>query len=260
MAGATVAPFGERFADGYVQKVDTGIYQVSPSMTVDASTSYLPEHTWFIENYYHGMTVKDEFTNSLMRKLLLTDESFDIHSLSEYPQFHATTNPAHTVWAAFNSSQEGYVSSEDTALVIRNLSKERSMVITALSAEGADIAFDFAPFTLKAGQTKEIPIKGDIPAVSLKNFEVNISYFAQSITPIGGRTFDFTIMNGEPVAYDESNPYTEADLSLRWDIVVDKDVKGLAVRTLIEGLVKFIYSAVTTIIGYIAELAGFLSK
>ena len=81
--GATVAPFGERFSDGYVQKVDTGVYMVSPSMTVDASTSYLPEHTWFIENYYHGMTTKDEFSDTLMRKLLLTDESYDIYCHAE---------------------------------------------------------------------------------------------------------------------------------------------------------------------------------
>ncbi len=258
--GATVAPFGERFSDGYVQKVDTGIYQVSPSMTVDASTSYLPEHTWFIENYYHGMTVKDDFSKTLMTKLLLTDESFDIHSLPEYPQFHATTNPAHAVWAAFNSSQEGYVSSEDTALVIKNLSKERKMVVTALSAEGADITFDFAPFTLEAGETREIPLKSEIPAVSLKNFEVNISYFSESLTPIGGRTFDFTILNGEPIAFDESKPYTEADHSLRMDIVVDSDVKFEIVMNYIGRLVELIFTVVSTVIGYIAEFTGALNK
>ncbi len=258
--GATIAPFGERFSDGYVQKEDTGFYQVSPSMTVDASTSYLPEHTWFIENYYHGMTVKDEFTNTLMRKLLLTDESFDVHSLPEYPQFHATTNPSHTVWAAFNNSQEGYVSSEDTALVIINLSKERKIVITALSVVGADIAFSFSPFTLEPGAMREITLKGDVPAVSHKNFEVNISYFAESLTPIGGRTFDFTILNGEKVAYDDSEPYTKADASSRFDIVIDKDVKTQVILNYVGRLVEFIFNAVSTVLGYLTEISGSLSK
>ncbi len=256
--GATVAPFGERFADGYTQKKNTGFYQVSPSMTLDASTSYLPEHTWFVENYYHGMTATDEFTHSLMEKLLLTDEAYNVNSMAEYPQFHATTNPSHSVWAAFDSSKEGYVSSEDTALIVRNLSKERKMIVTAVDVEGADIELDFKPFTLEAGESKEIAVKSEIPAVSLKNFEVNVSYFFESFTPIGGRTFDFTLMNGEAVSYDENNPYVKADESFRIDIVVDKDVKNLLTKDFVENLLAFIYNIVTKLIGYVMEILSFL--
>ncbi|MBE6774894.1 MAG: hypothetical protein E7543_01740 [Ruminococcaceae bacterium] len=249
--GATVAPLGQRFADGYTQKADTGFYQVSPSMTLDASTSYLPEHTWFVENYYHGMTVKDEFTHSLMEKLLLNDEAYDVNSMAEYPQFHATTNPAHSVWAAFDSSKEGYVSAEDTALVIKNISNERKMIVTAVSVEGADISLDFEPFTLGAGESKEIAIVGEIPEVSLKNFEINISYFFESFTPIGGRTFDFTVMNGEAVAYDESTPYVNADAAFRFDIVFDEDVKDLISKNFVENLLSFIYNTVVKIMSFI---------
>ena len=105
--GATCAPFGERFADGYTQKVDTGFYQVSPTMTVDASTCYLPEHTWLIQDYHHGMTYKDEYTKSLMYTLLLNEESYDVHSFEQYPQFHATTNVSHSIFASFNNCTEG---------------------------------------------------------------------------------------------------------------------------------------------------------
>lgn len=249
--GATVAPLGQRFADGYTQKVDTGLYQVSPSMTLDASTSYLPEHTWFVENYYHGMTAKDDFTYSLMEKLLLTDEAFDVTSMAEYPQFHATTNPAHSVWAAFNRSQEGYLSSQDTALVIRNLSAERKMIVTAVTVEGAEINLDFEPFTLEAGESREIPVVGNIPAVSLKNFEINVSYFFESFTPIGGRAFDFTLMNGEAVAYDESTPYVAADADFGSDIVFDEGVKNLLTKNFVENLLSFIYDIVVKLIGLI---------
>ncbi len=252
--GVTVAPYGERFSDGYTQLKDTGFYQVSPSMTVDASTAYLPEHTWLVENYFHGMTSTDEFTYSLMEKLLLTDEAFDVNSMPEYPQFHATTNPSHSVWVAFNSSKEGYVSSADDALIIRNLSAERKLTVTAVTVEGADIELDFKPFTLKAGESREIPVKGEIPAVSLKNFEVNVSWLMESLTPIGGRTFDFTLMNGEAVLYDAENPFTKADESFRVDIVVDKDVKNILTKDFVENLLSFIYSMVTKLIGFIMEM------
>lgn len=251
--GATVAPLGKRFSDGYTQKVDTGFYQVSPSMTLDASTSYLPEHTWFVENYYHGMTAKDEFTYSLMEKLLLTDEALDVNSMAEYPQFHATTNPSHSVWAAFNKSKEGYASGEDTALIVKNLSAEKKLIVTSVYAEGADIKLDFAPFTLQPGESREIPLKNEIPEGSLKNFEVNVSYFMDSATPIGGRTLEFTLMNGEAPAYDEENPYTEADESLRMDIVIDSDVKGMIIKDIVLKILNLVYEIAVKLFGVVLD-------
>ncbi|MBR5438476.1 MAG: hypothetical protein IKV21_06115 [Clostridia bacterium] len=257
--GALIAPLGQRFADGYTQKKDTGFYQVSPSMTVDASTSYLPEHTWFIENYYHGMTATDTFTYSLSEKLLLTDEIFDVHSFKEYPQFHATTNPSHAVWAAFNNSEEGYVSSEDTALVVKNISKDKKMLVTSVRISDADIKLDFTPFELKAGETKEIKIKGEIPAVSLKNFEIKISYIVDTLTPVGDRVFDFTVMNGEAVAYDENKPYTEADTSLRIgveDVINNKDVKDDLLKNTIEEFIATLYAMIIKIVEVLGALTG----
>ena len=119
--GATPAPFGMRYNDGYTQKVDTGFYQLSPSMTIDASTAYLPAQTFFVENLYHGMTYKDEYTKNLLFTLLLTDEIEDVRSDPAFPQFHATTNKSHSVFAAFDRSTEGFCDSGDTALIVTNL-------------------------------------------------------------------------------------------------------------------------------------------
>ena len=210
--GATAAPLGKRFSDGYTQKVDTGIYQVSPSMTVDASTSYLPYHTWFVENYYHGMTCKDEYTFSLLKKLLLTDGTrFDVRTLAEFPQFHATTNPSHGVFAQFNNSKEGFLSKEDTALTVKNLSDNHSVIITKVVAKGVEIDFSAKPLVLNAGESKEIPFEAKLPEESLKNFEVTVSYLTDTVSVIGERTFDFTLMNGKNVNFDSANPYTDAD-------------------------------------------------
>ncbi len=252
--GATVAPLGQRFADGYTQKVDTGFYQVSPSMTVDASTAYLPEHTWFIENYYHGMTAKDNFTFSLMQKLLLTDESFSVHSFSEYPQFHATTNSSHGVFAAFDSSKEGFVSSEDKALVVTNISAGNTILVSAINVAGLDIEFNFIPFVLKAGESKAISFKGEIPEVSLVNFDVTVTYALPTVTPIGERSFDFTVMNGDAAEYDSENPFTQADYPPVFDGVLDEDVNEILSAVGVKGIVATVYNIVYKFIYYITSL------
>ena len=210
--GATAAPYGKRFSDGYTQKVDTGFYQVSPSMTVDASTGYLPERTWYIENFHHGMTYKDDFTFSLACKLLLTDgEGYTVNSLAEYPQFHATTNSAHVIFAEFDNSKEGFVSSQDKELIIKNISYDSVITVSSVSVYGADFGFFFMPFILKPGESKAIKIQGDIPQVSLKNIEVSLSYLSNKVTPVCERTLDFTVMNGAAAEYDEAQPLTDAD-------------------------------------------------
>lgn len=252
--GAVAAPYGERFADGYTQKVDTGFYQVSPSMTVDASTCYLPEHTWLIENYYHGMTAKDEFTYSLMQKLLLTDESFNVHSMEEYPQFHATTNAAHTVFASFNNSTEGYVSSEDTALTIKNISAENCIFVSSLTVYGADFDFKFVPFILKPGESKDVEIKGEIPAVSRKNFEINIGYVISTVTPLGLRTFDFTVMNGEDAVYDENSPYVKADISPKVDELLSDEANEKLEFYGLKAYVATFYDVIYKLYAYIVNL------
>jgi hypothetical protein len=225
--GATVAPFGQRFADGYTQKVDTGFYQVSPSMTIDASTSYLPERTWFIEKGYHGMAISDEYTISLLYKLLLNGgEAYDVHNLEAqgYTQFHTTTNPAHILFAEFDKSKEGYLSSADTELVVTNISYDSIVTISAVNVKGADFGFEFFPFILKPGQSKTLKIDGSVPAVSLKNIEVDITYLSNKVTPVNQRTFDFTIINGEKVNYDSNNPLCDADYPDAIDSAMDTTI------------------------------------
>lgn len=259
--GAYCAPYGKRFADGYVQKVDTGFYQVSPSMTVDASTSYLPEHTWFIENYYHGMTYKDEFTFSLLEKLLMYDGvRYDVNSMPEYPQFHATTNPAHTVFAAFDKSKEGYISSEDTKLVIKNLSKSHNLTVLTASANGIDIDFTFNSFVLLPGESKAVSFKGEIPEVSLMNCEIIVSYLIDTVTPIGERVFDFTVMNGEAVEYDEENPFTDADFPQRIESVLDEEILGILDQYGVKGIVSTVYNIVYKLIDFIVNLVDFFKN
>ena len=258
--GATCAPFGERFNDGYTQKVDTGFYQVSPSMTVDASTCYIPEHTWLVQDYHHGMTYKDEYTRNLMYTLALNDKSYDVHSMKEYPQFHATTNPAHAVYASFNKSADGFVSKEDTSLIIKNICNEGNVLVSTITLSGIDsINFDVIPFVLKPGESKEVKFSGALDEVSLKNFEIDITYFIDNITPLGERTFDFTIMNGEPVEFDSENPTVASRYDDKMGEFIDKDTTDILDKFGVDGIVSVvfnivykIYEIITRIINYFA--------
>ena len=213
--GATVAPLGKRFADGYTQKVDTGFYQVSPSMTLDASTAYLPERTWFIEKGYHGMALGDEYIKSMLPKLILSSKAYDVHSFESqgYTQFHTTTNPAHIIFAEFNKSKEGYLSSCDEELIITNISKDSIVTVSAVGVRSGDFDFDFDffPFILKPGQSKNVKINGNVPAVSVKNIEIDVTYLTNKVTPVGQRTFDFTVMNGEKVEFNNETPVVDAE-------------------------------------------------
>lgn len=256
-AGATVAPLGQRFADGYVQKVDTGFYQVSPSMTVDASTSYLPEHTWFVENFYHGMIYKDIYTAELLKTLLLTEKIKDVHSSKEYPQFHATTNKSHSVHAMFNNSTEGYVDSKDNSVVIKNLSEKHKMKLMSVSARGIDLRFNDSIFTklLEPGESIEVSFKGEIPAVSRSNFDLVVDYvLIGSPTPVGERLFNFTIMNGEAPEFDSENPYVAADRVSDFNKLLDKDTDNILTKTGIKSLFEILYNIFWPFAKVIAEL------
>lgn len=254
--GATTAPLGKRFADGYVQKVDTGFYQVSPSMTVDASTGYLPLRTWYVENLFHGMTYKDPYTAELMTKLLLTDEIKDVNSCEEYPQFHASTNSTNAVFAAFNKSKEGFLSSKDTTLVVTNISQKYDLKLLGVSAQGADLMFSgLTTKVLAPGESVEIKLIGSVPNVSLKNIDVIVDYYlVDSVTPVGERVFNFTVMNGDPVKYNPNRPLVDASEKNGATDFVDDETQGILNTVGVMPMLKIIYNIVMPIVELIKKM------
>lgn len=258
--GAVCAPLGERFADGYTQAVDTGFNQLSPTMTVDASTGYLPEHTWYVHDYHHGMTYKDEYTRDLLYTLLLNDESYDVHSFERFPQFHATTNPAHAIHAQFDSSTEGYASAEDNALIITNICQESSVIISAINVRGTDdISFRFAPITLKPGESKSVKFEGEFSSVGLSNFEISVSYVIGNLTPIGQRTFDFVLMNGEAAEFDSENPYVSESYENGMSDIIGEDTVDILEKFGIKTIASIIYETVMKIYEFISGIVDFFA-
>ncbi len=210
--GATVAPFGSRFADGYTQiNPCDGKYKVSPSMDIDASTAFLPDNTWFVEDFYHGMTLWDYYTIDLAMTLLLTDRIQDVYSDSYYPQFRYSSNPSNTVYAEFDNSKQGYVESGATKLIVTNVNRKNSASISAIVCDGADLKFKVNPFKLlKPGESIEIPFEGSVPAESKTEITITIYFNTTTVTPSNCRAMGFTVMNGNDAEYDGGFVSTES--------------------------------------------------
>ncbi len=203
VSGATCAPLGMRFADGYTGVKTTCTNpvhnHVSPSMEVDASSAYLPENTWFVDGQYHGQYYYEEYTRSLVTKLLLTDEITDVYSDPDYPQFEYSKHASRSIHVKFNESGTGYLSSQDSKLIVENLSTEHGIKIFAVNINGVDLTFDIADTsTVEAGETVEIPFSGEIPKVGAVPAEITVSYMEiGSFNLFCVTDFDIMIDNGK---------------------------------------------------------------
>lgn len=244
--GATCAPYGKRFADGYVQiNPCDGKDKISPSMEIDASTAYLPDNTWFVDGLFHGMTYKDNYTRVLMMNLLLTDRITDVYSDANFPQFKYSTNASHTVHTAFGGCDEGILSDEANSLVVTNVCANSNVRILAVECDGIDLQFEVDPSEkLLPGAKTEIAFTGDIPDVSGQVVNVTVYYAMNTITPIGYRTQAFRIVNGELV--EDAGDYTDSEATMPFDGIIDVNVE-IILRNL--GL-KEVFTMIYSILNY----------
>ena len=200
-SGATVAKMGEVFPDGYAgvkTSCDNPEHNhVSPSMEVDASSAYLPEKTWFIEDSYHAMFELEDYAMSLSAKLLFTDELKDVYSDPAYPQFEFSDNPHQGLHAKFNSSSTGYISSADTSLIVENVYERNIVKILSVKADGIDIKFDaLGSAILMPGDSVEIGFDGDVPQLNAKRSELVIEYVKVGIVSgVCTKVFEITVNN-----------------------------------------------------------------
>lgn len=242
-SGAYCAPFGKRFADGYVQKNPcNGNYKLSPGRDIDASTAYLPDNTWFVENHYHGMIIRAPYTSELFMNLLLTDNLPDVYADPDYPQFHDSLNASCGIWAHFDNCASGYIDSDAKSLVIRNVCNESEIRITAVVCDGLDITFLVdAAHVLAPGESVEIPFVGEIEKVSGKTVDITTYFLMDNLTPTGYRTQKFTVMNGEAVT--GSDGFVQAENESMFDSLLAK-----------LGLKEFV-TMVINVLRYTLELA-----
>ncbi|MDD6275520.1 MAG: hypothetical protein PUB20_01660 [Clostridia bacterium] len=252
--GAKVAPYGMRFNDGYktanTNCSDSSHNHLSPSMAIDLSAGYLPEQTWISSGAYHGMTYFSDYNQQLIVTLITSDELVSVHTYEQFPQFYCGDNVSQAVGAWFNNSANGYVSGSDTELVIKNCSKKYDIKLISIGVDGMNIDFDCnVGLTVPAGETVSIPFSGNIPGVSLTTAKITVNYASVgSPTPLGERTFDFTIMNGPSAQYDDSTPFVSSDKVN--DSVLDS-ILGFISSLGIQKFVTLIYNMMKALIANI---------
>lgn len=250
VSGATCAPLGMRFADGY-----TGVKttcnnpehnHISPSMEVDASSAYLPENTWFVDGQYHGQYYYEEYTRSLVTKLLLTDEITDIYSNPDYPQFEYSNHVSRSIHVKFDNSKTGYLSSDDKKLIVENITTDRNIKVFAVDFDGADLTFDLsAAETIKAGETAEIPFSGEIPDVGAVAAQITVSYIEfGSLNPFCVSEFDVMINNGEASG---ATGLVEKGFENKLETVLPEWLYAVLSKPLFRQTVEFVYNTVSVL-------------
>ncbi|MDR1927842.1 MAG: alpha/beta fold hydrolase [Oscillospiraceae bacterium] len=197
-SGAASKPVGESYPAGYAGArtfcADGGHRHVSPDWGVDASTCFLPEHTWFFRGQYHGQAAWDSYARALYCKWLFTDEISDIYSDPEYPQFRDSCNPSDEVEARFSGSVSGYLTEKDDALLLTNLS-QRGISLLAVEAEGMDFSVSFFnPIVLQPGQTARLRYEALLPR-ERRLLTLRVIYTVEGAVPASeSRAFAFTVL------------------------------------------------------------------
>lgn len=252
VSGALTAPLGSRFPDGYKGKGTTcnnaEHNHISPSMEVDASTAYLPENTWFVDEQYHGQYYYEEYTRSLVTKLILTDEITDIYSDPDYPQFEYSNHAYRTLHAKFNNSRTGYLTSKDTALVIENISTDSSIKILSVVSNGVELDFDVGDSgIIKSGEKVEIPFEGEVPKVGRTAAEITVSYMKLgSVNPVCTSKFDIMTDNGE--APEAKDGFVEAGFRSKLQSVIPETLYNFLVKHSMRQFFECIYNTVITVL------------
>lgn len=243
--GATCAPYGKRFADGYVQAEDTGERMISPSMDIDASTCYLPYNTWFVNGLYHGMEFWDEYSRTLLFKLVTAVEPIDVSSDSYYTRFHDTTSVTASVYSSFDESDKGYLTPSDNALVIKNISSKYSMAVLSVKCDGVQAEFDWDIELIKPGESTVAYLKGSIPKGTTYT-QVTVTYFLLgSITPLNQRKQNFTVLNGE--AEEETEGYRDSDFESDFEKKAHKKIVSFVDKIGLTDFIDATYDASSTL-------------
>lgn len=202
VSGAVCVPLGKRFPDGYkavgTECKNSEHNHVSPSMQIDASCAYLPENTWFIDSQYHGQYYYEEYTRTLVTKLLFTDEIEDVYSNPDFPQFEYSNNAYRNIHAEFDSSLAGYLSDSDSALEIENLSAENYIRILSVTTDGVELDFDLSGIgLLNPGEKISLDYSGDIPRKSSAACRIKVCYIEfGSMNPFCVTDFAVMLKNG----------------------------------------------------------------
>ncbi len=245
--GALCAPMDERFADGYIcagtRCGDRTHRHLSPSREIDASTAYLPEQTWFIEDMFHGMGPKDPAFLELVHFLTYSTSPVDVRTDARYPQFEGSRNPTDTVYVRCDQSSYGYITAQDTALCVTNVSRKYPLKLLSVTTDKGVTFRTVDRPTLQPGESVLLPVGGMLPDEDNTGMNITVDYIqVGGKIPVFSKTFGFTICGGTPAAEGKGSvpavsPATYASPILR---LLDKLLSVLY----LQGLLRIVYTCV----------------
>lgn len=199
--GAVCAPMDTQFADGYrcigTRCKNPAHRHLSPARTIDASTAYLPEQTWFIEDMFHGMGPKDPAVLSLIHDLTFSQKPMDVRSDARHPQFEGSRNPTDTVYITCDKSSYGYITSADTKLLVTNVSRKYPLHLLSVTTDKGVRFRTMGVGIIQPGKTVALPIEGCLPDVDNVGMHITVDYVQiGGVIPMYSKTFGFSIYGG----------------------------------------------------------------
>lgn len=249
VSGALCAPLGQRFSSAYkgaftVCRNRTHSH-ISPSKEIDATTAYLPENTWFVQHLYHGQYNYENYTRSLITKLLYTDEINDIYSNSDYPQFEYSSHVYQGVHAAFDGSPSGFYSGSDS-LIIKSLSEDCYIKILSVLSDGVEFKFDLSDVNvLKPGESVKIPVTLQ-DELNTSKAVITVSYLKiGSLTPMCVSEFGFTVEGDGEV--NEPDAFMPSGFETRLSRRVSKKTYDFLLKISLAQAAECVYNTYVTI-------------
>ena len=186
-AGGEAMPLGERFPDGR-----TGAY-VSPSGGLDLTNGLLPDRTWVISGQAHGQTYWDGATNTLIPKLLLTDELESVFTSPEYPQFMDSRCPAMDISLTINGVPVKTLDPADGEVkaVIKNESAA-NIFLSGVSVRGLPYKAGIVLGKLSPGESKIVTLTPTADSAGPGYGSIKVCYTDFGILPqMKSRIFDY---------------------------------------------------------------------
>lgn len=223
--GAYCSEGRNKFPDNYVQKEYSGGRNlISPDRTIDLSTGFIPERTWIINERYHGQGEWAPNSLRLLETLLYTSDLTDAWCSAEFPQFMQSDDPNKDVVATFASTNSLYaVQNGDGKLVVKNVATKNCVLITDISAEGAELTSESElPIKLAAGEQLVLTLDTS----NKTSGKITIKYYeSDNYCMEKTRTYSFSVtdnysgqLTGSQANGAENSPLDKA-VSKIWSVV-----------------------------------------
>ena len=128
----------------------------SPDMTVDASTCYLPDNTFFVYGHFHGQYYYEDYTRTLVTKLLFTEEIENVSSSPSFPQFAYSNNKYIGLNLALKAN---YLRNDAKEIALCNVTEKYKIKVLKIKSDSGAEFRALSSGIIKSGEEGKIELK-----------------------------------------------------------------------------------------------------